>query len=160
MFRELHPNIRARILIQFLSKVIGSMIFPFMAIYFSMEINSSVAGFLLMINVLAQFLAGMYGGHLADIIGRKKLMVTGELLKVFAFLGMVLCNSPMFHSPWITFVMLLIIGVAQGLINPAGEAMLIDVSTPENRSFMYSVSYWANNLSIMIGIMGGGVGFL
>ncbi len=62
MFRELHPNIRARILIQFLSKVIGSMIFPFMAIYFSMEINSSIAGVLLMINVFAQFLAGMYGG--------------------------------------------------------------------------------------------------
>ncbi|EAE6208653.1 MFS transporter [Listeria innocua] len=156
MFKELHPNIRARILIQFLSKIIGSMIFPFMAIYFSMEINSKVAGILLMINVLAQFLAGMYGGHLADIIGRKKLMVAGELLKVFAFLGMVLCNSPVFHSPWITFVMLLLIGVAQGLINPAGEAMLIDVSTPENRSFMYSVSYWANNLSMMIGIIVGG----
>ncbi|MBF2442784.1 MFS transporter [Listeria innocua] len=156
MFKELHPNIRARILIQFLSKIIGSMIFPFMAIYFSMEINSKVAGILLMINVLAQFLAGMYGGHLADIIGRKKLMVAGELLKVFSFLGMVLCNSPIFHSPWITFVMLLLIGVAQGLINPAGEAMLIDVSTPENRSFMYSVSYWANNLSMMIGIIVGG----
>ncbi|EOV5457203.1 MDR family MFS transporter [Listeria innocua] len=156
MFKELHPNIRARILIQFLSKIIGSMIFPFMAIYFSMEINSKVAGILLMINVLAQFLAGMYGGHLADIIGRKKLMVAGELLKVFAFLGMVLCNSPVFHSPWITFVMLLLIGVAQGLINPAGEAMLIDVSTLENRSFMYSVSYWANNLSMMIGIIVGG----
>lgn len=156
MFKELHPNIRARILIQFLSKIIGSMIFPFMAIYFSMEINSGVAGILLMINVLVQFLAGMYGGHLADIIGRKKLMVAGELLKVFAFLGMVLCNSPIFHSPWITFVMLLLIGVAQGLINPAGEAMLIDVSTPENRSFMYSVSYWANNLSMMIGIIVGG----
>ncbi|HHQ0349072.1 TPA: MDR family MFS transporter [Listeria innocua] len=156
MFKELHPNIRARILIQFLSKIIGSMIFPFMAIYFSMEINSKVAGILLMINVLAQFLAGMYGGHLADIIGRKKLMVAGELLKVFAFLEMVLCNSPVFHSPWITFVMLLLIGVAQGLINPAGEAMLIDVSTPENRSFMYSVSYWANNLSMMIGIIVGG----
>ncbi|HDI0500435.1 TPA: MFS transporter [Listeria innocua] len=156
MFKELHPNIRARILIQFLSKIIGSMIFPFMAIYFSMEINSKVAGILLMINVLAQFLAGMYGGHLADIIGRKKLMVAGELLKVFAFLGMVLYNSPVFHSPWITFVMLLLIGVAQGLINPAGEAMLIDVSTPENRSFMYSVSYWANNLSMMIGIIVGG----
>ncbi|MBC2026614.1 MFS transporter [Listeria welshimeri] len=156
MFRELHPNIRARILIQFLSKIIGSMIFPFIAIYFSMEISSSIAGILLMINVIIQFLAGMYGGHLADIIGRKKLMVTGEFLKVIAFLGMVLCNSPFFHSPWITFVMLLIIGVSQGLINPAGEAMLIDVSTPENRSFMYSVSYWANNLSMMIGIMVGG----
>ncbi|MBC6179103.1 MFS transporter, partial [Listeria welshimeri] len=74
----------------------------------------------------------------------------------FAFLGMVLCNSPFFHSPWITFAMLLIIGVAQGLVNPAGEAMLIDVSTPENRAFMYSISYWANNLSMLIGIMVGG----
>lgn len=71
MFRELHPNIRARILIQFLSKIIGSMIFPFIAIYFSMEISSSIAGILLMINVIIQFLAGMYGGHLADIIGQK-----------------------------------------------------------------------------------------
>ncbi|NYN49764.1 MFS transporter, partial [Salmonella enterica subsp. enterica serovar Typhimurium] len=77
----------ARILIQFLSKIIGSMIFPFIAIYFSMEISSSIAGILLMINVIIQFLAGMYGGHLADIIGRKKLMVTGEFLKVIAFLG-------------------------------------------------------------------------
>lgn len=137
MFRELHPNIRARILIQFLSKIIGSMIFPFLAIYFTMEINSSVAGVLLLINVFVQFVAGIYGGHLADVIGRRKLMITGEVLKVFAFLGMVLCNSPFFHSPWITFAMLLIIGVAQGLVNPAGEAMLIDVSTPENRAFMY-----------------------
>lgn len=160
MFKELHPNIRARILIQFLSKVIGSMIFPFMAIYFSMEINSGVAGILLMINVFVQFVAGIYGGHLADIIGRRKLMVSGEVLKVFAFLGMVLCNSSLFHSPWLTFVMLLIIGVAQGLINPAGEAMLIDVSTPENRAFMYSISYWANNLSMMIGIIVGGCFFL
>lgn len=156
MFRELHPNIRARILIQFLSKIIGSMIFPFLAIYFTMEINSSVAGILLLINVFVQFVAGIYGGHLADVIGRRKLMITGEVLKVFAFLGMVLCNSPFFHSPWITFAMLLIIGVAQGLVNPAGEAMLIDVSTPENRAFMYSISYWANNLSMLIGIMVGG----
>ncbi|MBC2017090.1 MDR family MFS transporter [Listeria seeligeri] len=156
MFRELHPNIRARILIQFLSKIIGSMIFPFLAIYFTMEINSSVAGVLLLINVFVQFVAGIYGGHLADVIGRRKLMITGEVLKVFAFLGMVLCNSQFFHSPWITFAMLLIIGVAQGLVNPAGEAMLIDVSTPENRAFMYSISYCANNLSMLIGIMVGG----
>lgn len=132
------------------------MIFPFLAIYFTMEINSSVAGVLLLINVFVQFVAGIYGGHLADVIGRRKLMITGEVLKVFAFLGMVLCNSPFFHSPWITFAMLLIIGVAQGLVNPAGEAMLIDVSTPENRAFMYSISYWANNLSMLIGIMVGG----
>lgn len=45
MFRELHPNIRARILIQFLSKVIGSMIFPFMAIYFQWRLIVVLLGF-------------------------------------------------------------------------------------------------------------------
>lgn len=52
MFRELYLNICVWILIQFLSKVIGLMIFFFMVIYFLREINSSVVGFFLMINVL------------------------------------------------------------------------------------------------------------
>lgn len=98
----------------------------------------------------------MYGGYLVDIIGCKKLMVIGELFKVFVFFGMVLCNFFMFYFLWIIFVMLFIIGVVQGLINLVGEVMLIDVSILENCLFMYLVSYWVNNLLIMIGIMVGG----
>ena len=41
-------------------------------------------------------------------------------------------------------------------MNPATEAMLIDVSTPENRKVMYSINYWAINLSIAIGAIFGG----
>ena len=46
--------------------------------------------------------------------------------------------------------------VANGLINPAAEAMLVDVSTPESRTFMYAVNYWAINISILIGTLLGG----
>lgn len=156
MFKELHPNIRARILIQFLSKVIGSMIFPFMAIYFANALNSGIAGVLVMIHVIFQFISGIYGGHLTDLLGRRRLMIIGEWVKVIAYLGMLLANSPMLHSAWITFIMMLAVSIAQGMINPAADAMLIDVSTPKNRAFMYSISYWANNLSILIGVMIGG----
>ncbi|WP_086348990.1 MDR family MFS transporter [Candidatus Enterococcus clewellii] len=156
MFKSLHPNIRARIIIQFLSKVVGSMIFPFMAVYFTKELNSGVAGILVTINVVIQFIAGIYGGHLTDIFGRRQLMIAGEALKSAAYLGMLLANSPIFHSVWLTFLMMLIVSIAQGMINPAADAMLIDVSTVENRAFMYSISYWANNLSILIGVMVGG----
>lgn len=156
MFKTLHPNIKIRIYTSFLSRIVGSAVFPFMAIYFTKEINAFVAGILVLIQVAVQFIAGLYGGYLADIIGRKRLMVAGEILKVAAFAGMLAANSPILSSPWITFVMMLLIGISSGIVNPASEAMLIDVSTKETRAFMYSVNYWAVNLSIMIGLMVGG----
>ncbi|WP_053217078.1 MDR family MFS transporter [Virgibacillus senegalensis] len=156
MFKSLHPNIRVRIYISFLSRIIGSMIFPFMAIYFTDKINASTAGILLLVNVIVQFLAGLYGGFLADMLGRKRLMVVGETMKLIAFIGMLFVNSPWFTSAVATFVMMLVISIANGFINPAAEAMLIDVSTKETRAFMYSVNYWAVNFSLMLGLMVGG----
>ncbi|EUJ28430.1 MDR family MFS transporter [Listeria cornellensis] len=156
MFRTLHPNIKARIGISFLSKLIGSMVFPFMAIYFAKEINIGVAGILLVINIAVQFVASIYGGHLADHIGRRKLMVWGEWVKVGGFALMLSVNSPWLVSPWLTFVALLLIAVSQGFTIPASDAMLIDVSTREERAYMYSINYWANNLSVMIGVIIGG----
>ncbi|MFZ3578835.1 MDR family MFS transporter [Virgibacillus sp. DJP39] len=139
-----------------MSRLVGSAVFPFMAIYFTSHINAYVAGVLVLIQVVVQFLTGLYGGYLADIIGRKRLMVTGEILKVAAFTGMLIANSPMLQSPWTTFAMLLIIGAASGLVNPAAEAMLIDVSTKETRAFMYAINYWAVNMSLMLGLIVGG----
>lgn len=156
MFKQLHPNVRIRIYTSFMSRVIGSMIFPFMAIYFTNELNAAWAGILLMTHILVQFVASLYGGYLADTVSRKRMMVTGEAMKVVAFLGMLAANSPLWHSPWMTFAMLLIIGVSSGLVNPAASAMLIDVSTKETRAFMYSINYWAVNLSLMFGLIVGG----
>ncbi|MGO2889859.1 MAG: MFS transporter [Leuconostoc mesenteroides] len=46
--------------------------------------------------------------------------------------------------------------IASGLISPASEAMLIDVSTEKTRAFMYAINYWANNLALMVGMIIGG----
>ncbi len=51
------------------------------------------------------------------------------------------------------------INTAIALLSPAAEAMIIDDSTPKNRSFIYAVDYWAMNLSIMFGSMIGGMFF-
>ncbi|MTH55619.1 MFS transporter [Bacillus mangrovi] len=156
MFRELHPNIKIRIYTSFLSRLAGSMVFPFMAIYFTREINAVTAGILLLIQVVVQFLAGFYGGYLADVLGRKKVMVAGEWMKVFSIAGMILANSPSFTSPWLTFFMLVLLGISMGIVNPAAEAMLVDVSTKETRTMIYSINYWSINLSIMLAFIAGG----
>ncbi|WP_335871223.1 MFS transporter [Bacillus sp. 2205SS5-2] len=156
MFNQLHSNIKIRILTTFLSRLASSMILPFIPIYFTTAINAYVAGILLMIQIGFEFIASFYGGYAADTIGRKRMMVIGEWMTVAAFIGILIVNSPWITSPWLTFLMLIIIGIATGLIYPASEAMLIDVSTKETRAFMYSISYWVRNFSLMLGLMIGG----
>ncbi|PLT30741.1 MDR family MFS transporter [Peribacillus deserti] len=155
-FFKLHRNIQIRILTSFLTRIVGSMIFPFMAIYFAQELGSSLAGILLLINVAASIISGFYGGYITDKIGRKKVLVMGQALTTISFVFMTFSNSPWFESVWLTFFMMLINSLSSGFVNPAAEAMLIDVSTKETRSFMYSINYWAINASIMIGSLMGG----
>lgn len=156
---SLHRNIQIRILTSFLTRIVGSMIFPFMAIYFADKLGESVAGILLLINVGVSILTGFYGGYLADKVGRKKVMVWGQILTVFSYVIMTFANSPWLDSVLLTFLMMLINIVANGLINPTAEAMLIDVSTKESRTLMYSLNYWAINASVMIGSLVGGFFF-
>lgn len=158
-FSQLHPNIRIRIVTSFLTRLVGNMIFPFMAIYFSAKLGPAITGLLLVLTVCAQILMGFYGGYLADRWGRKKVMVYGQWIQCFALFIMMAANSPWLDSAWLTFAMMLVQNASNGMINPAADAMLIDVSTKENRTYMYGINYWSNNLSIALGSVVGGLLF-
>lgn len=86
-------------------------------------------------------------------------MIIGQSIQVISIACMGIANSDYVDSPWLTFVFMLVNSLGSGLMNPATEAMLIDVSTPENRKVMYSINYWAINLSIAIGAIFGGLLF-
>ncbi|MFD1738684.1 MDR family MFS transporter [Bacillus salitolerans] len=150
-FRDFHPNIKLRIIFGFFSEIIGSMIFPFMAIYFAVHFGAKLTGILLIINIIVGALVGFYGGYLSDRIGRKKLMVMAEVLRVVSLIVMTFANSPWFESPSLTFFMFLVGSICWGIEGPAADAMLIDVSKPRERKLMYSIMYWSGNLSIALG---------
>lgn len=150
-FRDFHKNIKIRIIESFISRFIGSMIFPFMSIYLAVHFGAKIAGLLLLINVAVGIGINFIGGYFADQFGRKKIMLFAETLRFLAFFTMMICNSPWFESPGITFAMMTVNSICWGLAGPANQAMLIDVSTPPQRKLMYSITYWANNLSIAIG---------
>ncbi len=150
-FRDFHKNIKIRIIETFMSRFIGSMIFPFMSIYLAVHFGAKLAGLLLLINVFVGIGINFLGGYFADQFGRKKIMLFAETLRFLAFLTMMASNSPWFESASITFAMMTINSICWGLAGPANQAMMIDVSTPPQRKLMYSITYWANNLSIAIG---------
>lgn len=156
---KLHPNIKIRLLTSFISRFVGNMVFPFMAIYFAKEFGTAAAGLLLLLNVIASLITSFFGGYISDQFGRKHVMILAQVIQIAAFTIMAAANSPWLLSPGITFTMMLLQSVSSGLMNPAAEAMLIDVSTKENRQFMYSVNYWSVNLSIATGTIIGGLYF-
>lgn len=155
-FRELHPNLKLRFALNFLSDMLGNMIHPFMTIYFAERFGLAWAGILLTINVAIGMLAGFYGGPLADRIGRKRVMLYAECLRFAGFGVMALANSPWFDSAIVTYAMVCLIQVFWGVAIPATEAMLIDCSTEENRPLVYSFGYWSWNVTVLIGGMLGG----
>jgi MFS transporter, DHA1 family, multidrug resistance protein B len=150
-FRDFHPNIKLRIIFGFFSEIIGSMIFPFMAIYFAIHFGAKLTGILLILNIVVGALVGFYGGYLSDLMGRKKLMVTAEVLRVVSLVVMTIANSPWLESPTLTFLMFLVGSICWGIEGPATDAMLIDVSKPQERKLMYSIMYWSGNLSMALG---------
>ncbi|SFF00796.1 MFS transporter, DHA1 family, multidrug resistance protein B [Paenibacillus algorifonticola] len=156
MFMQLDRNIKIRILTTFLTRCVEAMILPFMAIYFTQRLGAGIAGLLLLINLLLQITASLYGGYMADRYGRKKVMAYAQIIRFISVLVMTLANSPFLDSTWLTFSMMLLLSLCNGMFNPAAEAMLIDVSTKENRAFIYSINFWAINLSISIGAPIGG----
>ncbi|WP_091833403.1 MDR family MFS transporter [Marininema halotolerans] len=158
-FKDFHLNIKIRIFEFFLSNALSSMIFPFMAIYIAKYYGVKVAGMLLILNVFAGIVVKFIGGYVADHYGRKKSLMVAETLRLVAFVTMLLCNSPWYHSPFITFLMMTVNTICWGLSGPANEAMLIDVSKPEQRKLMYSIVYWSFNLSVGIGAIIGGFFF-
>ncbi|MDD4220553.1 MAG: MFS transporter, partial [Sphaerochaetaceae bacterium] len=86
------------------------------------------------------------GGKLADIIGRKKVMVVGQLLAstmfmVCGFLG---------PSRWVPLFILLNL-TFDGATDPARSALMTDVTTPENRQASFSLNYLGHNLGFALG---------
>ncbi|KPU56628.1 MFS transporter [Bacillus wiedmannii] len=158
-FKKLHINVKIRLIEQFASSLTGNMVFPFMIIYFSQVFGERITGIIFIINVIISFISGIYGGHFADKIGRKKIMVYAEVFRFVALLIMAAASSDQINSPILIFIMNIIVSACTGFSRPAGEAMLIDSSPVNDRKFVYTVDYVLWNTSLLIGGLVGGFFF-
>lgn len=154
-YRDLHINLKVRLVEAFLVNLVGNMIYPFMAIYFADRYGAAITGYLFMANILIGLVFALYGGSLADKYGRRHMLRIAETGRVLSLLVITLSNSPWFDSPLMTLIFLLALNGFGGLAFPAIQAMIVDCTTPENRKFVYSLDYWALNTSLLIGGMVG-----
>lgn len=150
-FKDLHPNIKIRMVVQFFGGLAMMAVMPYLAIYFAGKVGETLTGLMFLITIIVGVIGGFIGGFYADRIGRRKMMIGAEAVILGTFVLITLVNSPWLESPYLTFFLFVINMFFSGLFGPAAQAMIIDVSNSENRKYIFGISYWAMNLANMIG---------
>lgn len=155
-FRDLHPNIRLRIAVGFVQRLLGIMLMPLLVIHLAALYGAAVAGGLTLVVGAAGIASNFLGGHLADVYGRRPVMIIGETGAAVTFALLALANSPWWESGLATFALFLLNICSSQAATPAADAMMVDVSTPENRPLVYTINYWSTNLAFTFGALIGG----
>lgn len=152
-FFALPKQIQMREWMSFVARILESAITPFMAMYYVQYFGAFWAGLLMITTKLIGFLAGLYGGHLADLWGRKKVIDWGNFGLASGYFLVLLANMPNHIFPFLTFVGMLLAEAAGTFSWPAIDAMIIDLTDEQNRRFVYTIGIHisgAKMLSIMV----------
>ncbi|MBE3010719.1 MFS transporter [Microbispora sp. NEAU-D428] len=152
----LHPNLRVRIAVGFLQRLLDSMVMSFMAIYLAFEYGVAVAGVLVVTVMVLGVVGTLAGGHMSDARGRRRTLLLGETGVCLTFALMAVADSSAWHSPAIVYCGYLVNKFAASFAMPANDAMILDVTTPESRKLVYTINYWSINLALAIGALLGG----
>jgi DHA1 family multidrug resistance protein B-like MFS transporter len=84
------------------------------------------------------------------------MLIGSETVRFSCLAMMAICNSPWYHSIVVTFLAFLLNTVCWGFSNPIWQAMFIDITSPDERKFVYALNYWTWNLSMVVGGLVGG----
>ncbi|MBO0783438.1 MAG: MFS transporter, partial [Ktedonobacteraceae bacterium] len=127
---------------------VGTFIIPFLALYLTTERGMSVseATFIVSLYGMGSLGAGLSGGILADVIGRRKTLLISLILSAIFMLVL----SSVQQIALISLVVILL-GYCTDLYRPAVSAVVSDLAPPANRIQAYGLRYWANNLGAAIG---------
>lgn len=147
----LYRNLPAAIYVLFVATIIngiGSFVFPFLVLLLTQRLGFSdgTAGAFMSLATLAYMPGSFIGGKLADRMGRKRIMIFGQVMAsvMFAVAGF-LGDSHL--VPWFILLHLLF----DGITDPARSALQTDVTTQENRQASFSLTYLGHNMGFAIG---------
>lgn len=142
------------VLITFIDRVGGAMIFPFFALYLTRKfgVGMTEVGVLFAVFSLSGFISSTFGGALTDRMGRKGIVIFGLIASSFSAVAMGLVGS--FEA---FFVLALTVGILSDVAGPAHNAMVADILPEEKRAQGYGIMRVAFNLSVTIGPVIGGL---
>ncbi|MFN2491456.1 MAG: MFS transporter [Pyrinomonadaceae bacterium] len=93
---------------------------------------------------VSKVVSSLFGGHLSDILGRRRLIVSGWILYAAVYAGFAFVSNQI--SVWILF---LIYGVYFGFAEGAEKALVADLVRPEQRGTAYGLYNLAFGITVL-----------
>jgi MFS family permease len=138
---------------------------PFLAIFlhFKAGISLSLTGIIVGSSYLSYVIGGFFGGILSDRYGKRNLLSLSLVLYAMTFFAFGMAAS-LISRPILLAVIFLIINLIGGLFRiwseTIGQAMISDLTIPEQKVSVFSMRYTAINIGGAIGpILGTMIGF-
>lgn len=93
---------------------------------------------------VSKVVSSLFGGHLSDTLGRRKLIVSGWILYAAVYAGFAFVSTQ--ASVWLLF---LIYGIYFGLAEGAEKALVADLVRPEQRGTAYGLYNLAFGITVL-----------
>lgn len=93
---------------------------------------------------VSKVVSSLYGGHLSDILGRRRLIVSGWILYAAVYAGFAFVTSPI--SVWVLFI---VYGIYFGLVEGAEKALVADLVKPQQRGTAYGLYNLAFGITVL-----------
>ncbi|QOV12207.1 MFS transporter [Viridibacillus arvi] len=154
-FLMFNQTIRVRMLLKFLSVFAHTMVLPYTVIYFSGKVGLSITTTLILIIALISMVGYAIGGKATDRIGRKKVIIISEVVTAIGFVIISYFNSLDQFQVIPIFIAFSLIYFFESAANPAYGALIIDVSTEDNRKLIYTYFMWISYVAFAVGSLVG-----
>ncbi|MGG0664442.1 MFS transporter [Viridibacillus arvi] len=154
-FLMFNQTIRVRMLLKFLSVFAHTMVLPYTVIYFSGKVGLSLTTTLILIIAIISIIGYAIGGKATDRIGRKKVIIISEVMTAIGFVAISYFNSLDQFQVIPIFIAFSLIYFFESAANPAYGALIIDVSTEDNRKLIYTYFMWISYLAFAVGSLVG-----
>ncbi|WLD91540.1 MDR family MFS transporter [Alkalihalobacillus sp. AL-G] len=146
-YREMDRNVWIRFIGESINGIAFMMLLPFLALYLKDRVDYIwQVGIVMAVSPLASVVGTMIGGRLADIYGRKPLMVVSMIGNAFVMLGFVWLDDF-----WSFVFLSLLLGFFNSLFHPAASAMVADVTEEKKRTEAFGLLRMGHNIGAAIG---------
>jgi len=132
----------------------GSFLATFLTLYLCVKLGFGEAKATVAMGIYGagSMLAALIGGHLADAIGRKPIMLLGLLGS-----ATVLMALGFLQSYWRILASVFLLALVADMYRPAASAMIADLVPPERRPYANSLMYLSINLGFAVAPVVGGI---
>lgn len=93
---------------------------------------------------VSKVVSSLYGGHLSDILGRRRLIVSGWILYAAVYAGFAFVSNGV--SVWVLFI---VYGLYFGLVEGAEKALVADLVKPAQRGTAYGLYNLAFGITVL-----------